>query len=75
MSRRSLHQLTGTTAVILLLVLGASPASAHVDPGQDVRTHTDPPSSCPLERVGTQFVKCDDLTGNGVPAPAYIPSR
>ena len=28
---------------------------------------------CPLERVGTQFVRCDNLTGNGVPAPLFIP--
>jgi hypothetical protein len=28
---------------------------------------------CPLERIGDQFVRCDNLTGNGVPAPWYVP--
>ena len=31
--------------------------------------------ACLLQRVGTQFVRCDDLTGNGVTAPAYLPER
>ena len=30
---------------------------------------------CTLERLGTQFVKCDDLTGAGVPAPGYVPEH
>lgn len=30
---------------------------------------------CPLARVGTQFVRCDDLTGAGVPAPSWIPEQ
>jgi hypothetical protein len=25
--------------------------------------------------VGTQFVACDELTGNGVPAPAWVDER
>jgi hypothetical protein len=29
----------------------------------------------PLERVGTQFVRGDDLTGNGVEAPLWIPDQ
>lgn len=29
----------------------------------------------PLERVGTQFVRDDDLTGNGVQAPLWISQR
>jgi hypothetical protein len=28
---------------------------------------------CPLERIADQFVRCDNLTGNGVPAPWYVP--
>jgi hypothetical protein len=27
---------------------------------------------CPLERMDDQFVRCDDLTGAGVPAPGWI---
>jgi hypothetical protein len=30
---------------------------------------------CSLQRVGTQYVRCDDNTGNGVPAPAWVPER
>jgi len=30
---------------------------------------------CPLERIGHQFVRCDDLTGAGVAAPAWIPEQ
>jgi hypothetical protein len=29
----------------------------------------------PLERVGTQFVRGDDLTGNGVEAPLWVPDQ
>lgn len=28
---------------------------------------------CPLERIGTQLVRCDNLTGAGVKAPSWIP--
>lgn len=63
---------TVATAV-LLVVAGAVPASARPDPGEarviPVETSTTP---CPLERVGAQYVRCDDLTGNGVPAPAWV---
>ncbi len=43
-------------------------------------TATSPPkfldasvNSCRLERVGTQLVHCDNLTGAGVQAPTWIP--
>ena len=29
--------------------------------------------NCPLDRVGTQYVRCDNLTGAGVPAPSWVP--
>lgn len=32
-------------------------------------------NNCTLQRIGAQFVKCDNLTGNGVAAPAYVPER
>jgi len=28
---------------------------------------------CPLERIGTQLVRCDYLTGAGVRAPSWVP--
>ncbi len=30
---------------------------------------------CRLTRVGTQFVRCDNLTGNAVPAPRWVTQR
>lgn len=67
--------ITTTIALASLIVLGAGslPATARQDAGP-VIVHTIPDDGhCPLTRVGTQFVKCDDLTGNGVPAPGWIP--
>ena len=59
--------IAATTAA---LVGVGSAAQARTDPG--------PPPTAPyflhrpLERVGTQFVRGDDLTGNGVRAPLWI---
>lgn len=63
-------------AATTMLLLGATtlPASARQDPGEvavspaQTATH-----QCLLERVGTQYVRCDNLTGNGVQAPASLP--
>lgn len=30
---------------------------------------------CILERVARQYVRCDNLTGAGVPAPLWVPER
>jgi hypothetical protein len=30
---------------------------------------------CPLERIDTQLVRCDNLTGGGVSAPFWIPEQ
>jgi len=76
-------------AALALAVPGAGPAHAGVDPGDPAsvtgdgahtvgaapRTGDVAPSSCPLRRVMTTYVRCDDLTGNGVPAPAWILER
>ncbi|MHC6230000.1 hypothetical protein ACX5I6_09905 [Arthrobacter sp. MMS24-T111] len=32
-------------------------------------------ADCPLERIGTQLVRCDNLTGAGVAAPFWIPEQ
>lgn len=75
------RQLTGgmaftATAVLttLALGLGVGPVAARQDAGPAV-TRTVPAGDCLLERVDTQYVRCDDNTGNGVPAPAWIPER
>ena len=67
----------GVAAATLVVAVGALPAAARQDPGQ-VDTPPQPTTAvyfCPLERVGTQFVACDNLTGNGVPAPRWVHER
>ena len=32
-------------------------------------------TTCPLERIDAQYVRCDDLTGLGASAPAWIPEQ
>lgn len=67
--------ITTTIALASLLVLGAGalPATARQDAGPVVVHPTTDDRHCTLARVGTQFVKCDNLTGNGVSAPGWIP--
>jgi hypothetical protein len=65
-----------TATAMLLLGCGALSASASQDPGTPLGAPAASSSQrCPLERVGTQYVRCDDLTGNGVPAPTWLPER
>jgi hypothetical protein len=77
MSRHISRVAGGSVAALSLtvaLTASAGAAIARPDPGPPV-----PPTwtsgSCALERVGTQLVRCDDLTGNGVTAPSHIRSR
>lgn len=75
---RSTRRGWGVTVVTTVVVaVSALPAAARQDPGETASPApaTTATSSCPLERVGTQFVACDNLTGNGVPAPAWVPER
>jgi hypothetical protein len=44
-------------------------ASPPPDPSRAIAFGND----CPLRRIGTQFVRCDNLTGAGVQAPNWIP--
>jgi hypothetical protein len=62
-------------ATILVAATGTGSAVAAPDPGP-VRTYPASAQSsadCPLERVGTQLVRCDNLTGAGVPATEWVP--
>ena len=69
--------LAGTAGVLLLLPLTVAPAQARTTPGEPVQRGqvATMDGGCLLERVGTQLVRCDDLTGNGVTAPTHIPQR
>ena len=77
---RQSRQLTGialaTTAILTALAVGtgAGPAAARQDAGSAAARvgHT---SECFLVRLGTQYERCDNNTGNGVPAPAWVPKR
>jgi hypothetical protein len=71
------RRLTGSAAAVCLgvvLITATSHAGATLDPGP-ARQSASSSDSCRLARVGTQFVRCDDLTGNGAPAPSFIPLR
>ena len=70
-TRRTLPMIAATA---LLVALGTLPAAARQDPGPA----PDEPTAtyfCAIQRVDTQFVGCDNLTGNGVPAPAWVDER
>jgi hypothetical protein len=71
---RILAPVATTATALLLVVVGAAPVSARPDPGETRVSHIETSTvQCLLERVGAQYVRCDDLTGNGVPAPAWVP--
>jgi len=64
---------TATTTVglsLLALCIVAGPAAARQDSGPGAPRINQ--AHRLLARVGTQYVVGDDLTGNGVPAPAWI---
>lgn len=80
---------TKATAVIavtiaLTIAMNVSPAFAFPDPGEPGAPGPGYQTSDPhrvatttgvrlLERIGTQFVRGDDLTGAGVSAPSWVP--
>ncbi|WP_448003295.1 hypothetical protein [Agromyces bauzanensis] len=74
---------TGALAVLLVAGTSVIPASALPDPGEpdqpgtplyhpgvDVLYYYTGPRL--LARIGTQYVRGDDLTGAGVPAPDWV---
>ena len=66
-------------AALLLSGLNAGAASARLhDPdltAQAISAHASTNRACWLARVGTQFVRCDNLTGNAVRAPRWVPEQ
>ncbi len=75
---RQFAQGKSVTAVVVLtgfaLGTGLGPAAARQDAGTTA-AHVGHANECLLERVGTQYVRCDDNTGNGVPAPTWVSER
>lgn len=68
---------TGAAVAALLLATAvAAPASARLDPGGppvDNMQHVSP--QCLLQRIDQQLVRCDSLTGGGVPAASWVPEQ
>jgi hypothetical protein len=62
-----------TAAATLLAGIAATSAAARPDPGEPIPVRFSSYANCPLNRIDTQLVRCDNLTGAGVAAPAYIP--
>ncbi|GAA1057210.1 hypothetical protein GCM10017608_07740 [Agromyces luteolus] len=59
----------------LVATIAATPANARPEPAPGPTAVLQTTGPCLLERVGTQFVRCDDLTGAGAPAPSHIPEQ
>jgi hypothetical protein len=67
-----------TCSTFLLAAAAVVPAAARPDGGplrQPAESFQAPFVHCPLERVGTQLVRCDNLTGAGVAAAPWVPER
>ncbi len=67
-------------ATLLATALSAGQATAVMlhDPAlpyPSTSAYTPTREPCWLSRVGTQFVRCDNLTGNGVRAPRWVTQR
>ncbi|MHC6591289.1 hypothetical protein [Arthrobacter sp. C152] len=58
-------------AALATLVPDGTPAESSDVTSDAPTTYVD----CPLERIGTQLVRCDNLTGAGVSAPFWIPEQ
>ena len=74
------HRWRIATAVAILTMIAGSmgvPAAARPldpDPAPTQRiAFRDPLLNCPLRRIDRQLLRCDNLTGAGVPAPLFIP--
>jgi hypothetical protein len=72
LQRKHIRYLMLTT--VFAVALTVNPASMAMG-----RQDSGPPAGstasqwCPVERVGTQIVRCDDLSGAGVSAPLWLP--
>lgn len=62
-----------TIAVILFSATTPAGASNQQGPVRSASISMMGSGNCPLDRLGAQFVRCDNLTGAGVPAPPWVP--
>jgi hypothetical protein len=69
----STHTRRWTVVALSAMLLAVStPAFASQDAGTVGGAKAHSSTNCPLTRMGTQFVHCDNLTGNGVLAPSWV---
>ncbi|QNE14548.1 hypothetical protein [Pseudarthrobacter sp. NBSH8] len=63
--------------ILLTLALLALGPNAGASAGTDSASADERPSfeNCLLTRISTQLLRCDNLTGAGVPAPYWIPEQ
>ena len=64
------------TGALILATFTPVPASARQEPGPRFTIASTTPHRdgfWPLTRMGTQLVRCDNLTGSGITAPIWIP--
>jgi hypothetical protein len=82
MTKTSVSRLATTLAFSAVLVgvglvgVGALPAAARPDdgmPGPPRVVVVESQRNCPLRRLDRQLVRCDNLTGDGIAAPLFIP--
>lgn len=67
-SPRFIVRLAGPLLLVSLAATGLAAGSVGEAPGPSF-------VPCALERIGTQLVRCDNLTGTGVEAPFWIPEQ
>ena len=60
-------------AATIIAGLAAIPATARPDPGGQFYVRFPDYRNCSLNRIDTQLVRCDNLTGADVPAPLSVP--
>jgi len=70
-------RVSAIAAVTILLATASSPAAAYTPPPPAVGTTVTVVDGlhCPLQRIGIQYVRCDDLTGAGRAAPEWVPEQ
>ncbi|MDJ0314601.1 hypothetical protein [Arthrobacter sp. H35-D1] len=73
-THRALRPASIAIAAVLMAVTVPAPANARPDPGTLEGTVTVVTNHhCKQTRIGTQFVRCDALTGAGTAAPSWVP--
>jgi hypothetical protein len=73
MNRTQLLARSAAAAAAIIAGLAAIPATARPEPGEPITPRFSSSDDCSLSRVGTQLIRCDYLTGGGVPAPVWVP--